>query len=139
MLLGITRVIEEARKAERADLVSALQTLGNDILDAMLKYQLPDGRFHDILDEEDSFVDGTSAMMMSAYIYRSVLISRLGPSYLKYADRAFRTVTGTMDESGLIHEVCGSPDFAHQGTSCEAQAAYVMAGIWKEKVDERRM
>ena len=33
---------------------------------AMLPYQLADGRFHDILDEEDSFVEGTAAMMMHA-------------------------------------------------------------------------
>ena len=37
----------------------------------------------------------------------------------------------------MIHNVCGAPDFAHQGTSAEAQAAFVMADAWKQKISRK--
>ena len=137
-LMGIRRVVEEACKAGREDLVKELQSLGNSLLSALLPYQTEDGRFHDILDEPDSFIDGTSAVMTAAFIYRSVLTGDLSSDYLEAADRAFDAVAGSMDEFGLLHEVCGCPDFLRQGTSCEAQAAFIMAGVWKERLASGR-
>jgi rhamnogalacturonyl hydrolase YesR len=102
----------------------------------MLRYQLPDGRFHDLLDEPESFPDGTSAMMTAATIYRGIRHGYLDPVYAPCADQALRTVAGCMDEMGMIHGVCGCPDFVSEGTSAEAQAAFVMAEAWKEKVSD---
>ena len=42
---------------------------------------------------------------------------------------------GMMDEYGLIRGVCGCPHFISEGTSAEAQAAFVMAEAWKGRVD----
>ena len=132
--MGIARVIEEAVKAGRNDLKEEMLVLEKSLLDSMLRYQLPDGRFHDILDDEASFVDGTSAMMMSAAIYRLVGIGLLDASYLPYADKAYSSVLTTIDDIGIIHEVCGCPDFLSEGTSAEAQAAFLMADAWKKRL-----
>lgn len=132
--MGIARVIEEAVKAGRNDLKEEMLVLEKSLLDSMLRYQLPDGRFHDILDDEASFVDGTSAMMMSAAIYRLVGIGLLDASYLPYADKAYSRVLTTIDDIGIIHEVCGCPDFLSEGTSAEAQAAFLMADAWKKRL-----
>ena len=107
--------------------------MSNALLDAMLRYQLPDGRFHDIMDDESSFVDGTSSMMMSVYIYRGVLEGWLEQSYLTYAERAYATCSTKADRFGILHEVCGCPHFVSEGTSAEAQAAFIMADAWREK------
>ena len=107
---------------------------GKDLLDAMLKYQLPDGRFHDILDEEDSFVDGTVAMMTATFIYRGVTGGWLSERYLKHADRVRETMENYVDEFGLIREVCGCPHFVSPGTSAESMAVYLMMQAWGEKI-----
>lgn len=139
-LMGIGRVTEEAVRAGRLDLAVKLQELAVGILDAMLAYQLPDGRFHDILDDDTSFVDGASAMMMAAFVYRGIAQGWL-PSgedglnrYLTAADRVAEAMESFVDAYGLVHGVCGAPDFAHEGTSAESMAAYLMMWAWKEKL-----
>ena len=135
-LMGIGRVIDEAVRAGRSEVVSKLRDLAVGILEAMLAWQLPDGRFHDILDDENSFVDGASAMMMAAFVYRGMAQGWLGEGsrYLAAAEKVAETMEAYVDQFGLIHGVCGAPDFAHEGTSAESMAAYLMMWAWKEKI-----
>jgi len=135
-LLGLARVIEEAQFRKKNALSEELQVLFHDLLDGMLKYQLEDGRFRDTLDDETSFVDGTSAMMVSAAIYRGIANGYLATDYRTKADPACETVSGKIDAMGLLHEVCGCPHFVAEGTSAEAQAAYIMAMSWKRNAEE---
>ncbi len=137
-LMGLTRVLEEAWRQKRFDISDKLLKLTENLLTGMLKYQLPDGRFHDILDTEDTFIDGTSAMMMTAAIYRCICLGYFSVKYRENADRAFRTVTESIDTYGLLRHVCGCPDFVSEGTSAEAQAAYIMASAWKARLNEMR-
>ena len=132
-LMGVARVAIEAKKRGMLALYEELTGMGNALLDAMLRYQLPDGRFHDIMDDESSFVDGTSSMMMSVYIYRGVIEGWLGKEYLAHAERAYATCCTKADRFGILHEVCGCPHFVAEGTSAEAQAAFIMADTWREK------
>ncbi len=125
-LLGIARVLESAMQQGRPDLVERLKAYGKALLDAMLQYQLPDGRFYDILDEKTSFVEGTAAMMMAAFIYRSVNAGWLSTEYISKADRVRETMESYVDSFGLIQEVCGCPDFLEVGTSAESMASYLM-------------
>lgn len=71
-----------------------------------IKYRLKDGRFPDILDDPDSFTDGTSSMMLSAAIYRGNANGYLDFG-IKEADMAYEAVTGKIDDHGLIREVSG--------------------------------
>ena len=132
-LMGLARILEEAMQQGREDLSNELLILLTDTLKSMLSYQCPDGRFRDILDDNDSFIDGTSAMMTASVIYRGNT-----KGYLNFgsecADRAYETVTEKIDDYGLIHEVCGCPDFLTIGTSAEAQASYIMASAWKSRL-----
>lgn len=133
-LLGCAAVIDIAIKQNRNDIVKSLSEISNQILDSMLKYQLPDGRFHDILDDEKSFTDGASAMMMSTYIYRSILNGTLDRKYITHADKVVDTMEKYIDDYGIIHEVCGCPHFISVGTSAESMAAYIMMHSWKAKL-----
>ena len=132
-LLGLIRTAEEARKQGEGETAALLIDRYRKLLQALLGYQLPDGRFHDILDDPTSFVDGTSAMMTAAAIWRGVYDGFIPAEYGAFAERAFRTVTGTIDGIGLIHQVCGCPDFTAEGTSAEAQASYMMAAAWRSR------
>ena len=133
-LMGLARVIEEMDrqgcKDGKKDLSAFLETL----LQGMLAWQLPDGRFRDILDDPESFADGTSAMMMAATVYRGSLNGYVNAGLIECAEKAYHAVRQGMDETGLIHGVCGSPHFDSEGTSAEAQAAFVMADAWRSRV-----
>ncbi len=133
-LMGIARVIEEANRRSWEDVSKELTAFLLPFLDGMLKYRLPDGRFHDILDDDLSFADGTSAMMTAATIYRGVCGGYIPREYLPHADTAYRTVSKEIDGYGLIRHVSGCPDFVSEGTSAEAQAAFIMAGAWKKRI-----
>ncbi len=131
--MGLARVIEEADKGPGREYVPELKELLTKLIHAMKKYQLPDGRFRDVLDEDESFADGTSAMMFSAAVYRGIAGGYLDDDLRECADRAYETVSSRIDGYGLIREVCGCPDFTSEGTSAEAQAAFIMASAYKER------
>ena len=134
-LMGLARVIESAEAQGCGEIREELVPFLNRLLTSMLRCQLPDGRFHDILDDGESFTDGTSAMMMAATVYRGIRAGYVSPSLLDAAETAYRTVSEQMDSFGLIHGVCGCPDFVSEGTSAEAQAAWVMADAWRNRSD----
>lgn len=129
-LMGMGRVIDLAEGTIREALIAKSRTL----LDALLKFQLPDGRFRDILDDPDSFADGASAMMMAAYIYRGCANGWLPACYLPNAERVARTMEAYVDAFGIIHSVCGCQQgFTTEGTSAESMAAYIMMHAWRRK------
>ena len=99
----------------------------------MLKFQRPDGIFHDFINEPDSFTDGTSAMMLAAFIYRGLREGWLERKYKQHADIARKTMNRKVDEFGIIHGVCGAPTYRHQGTAIDAQAAWIMMDTWARK------
>lgn len=133
-LMGLARVIEEAEEQGCSHIRTELAAVLGHVLDAMLKWQRPDGRFHDILDEPDSFIDGTSALMMAAAVFRGILHGYVSGTYYDRAEKAWASVREGIDGMGLVRGVCGCPDFVSEGTSAEAQAAFIMADIWREKL-----
>ena len=132
--MGLARVIEEANKKGAFEIASELTSFLINLLDEMKKYQMPDGRFKDILDKADSFTDGTSSMMFAATIYRGINAGYVPEKYRECADTAYESVSKYIDEYGIIRQVAGCPDFVSEGTSAEAQAAYIMADAWRQKV-----
>lgn len=135
-LMGITRVAEEAEKQGLSEFAGKLFALAGRIILAMLPYQTEDGRFHDILDDPTSFVDGTSGLMFATGVYRNILDGTIALSLRRFADRAVLAAENHMDDMGILREVCGCPDFTDSGTSVEAQASYLMAKAWQKKVTE---
>ena len=133
-LLGLARVTELAGEQGFRTVQDEMAVFLNRLLESMLNWQLPDGRFRDILDDEESFADGTSAMMMAAAVFRGIRGGYVSRVYWPAAEKAFRTVSGMIDGMGLVRGVCGCPDFVKEGTSAEAQAAFVMAGTMRERI-----
>ena len=129
-VMGLCRIFEEALARGREDICKEIIPVLKRTLEAMLNYQNGDGRLRDVMDDPDSFADGASSMMMAAAIYRGNLKGYLDFG-LDEAEKAYETVTSKIDEFGLIHEVSGCPDFVSEGTSAEAQAAYIMASAWR--------
>ncbi len=134
-LMGLARVTEAAEEAGRTDLRDETAAFLNALLESMLARQDTDGRFHDILDEPDSFPDGASSCMMAAAVFRGILHGYVSSAYRDAAEAAFSAAAEKTDEMGLVHEVCGCPDFISEGTSAEAQAALIMADAWRKKLE----
>jgi rhamnogalacturonyl hydrolase YesR len=133
-LLGVAKVLHEAKNTGDIGAYETLMQTGGEMLDCMLKFQRDDGLFHDILDEPGSFTDGTSAMMAAAFIYRGLKENWLaGRNYKQHADKVRKTVSKNIDGFGIIQGVCGAPLFDRQGTSAEAQAAWIMMETWAKK------
>jgi hypothetical protein len=78
-------------------------------------------------------------MMTAAFIYEGVAEGWLDRKYLKNADAAFASTDGRIDEYGVIHGVCGSPHFVTEGTSAEAQAAYIFMYMRRKKLFDRKL
>ncbi|MBR6224342.1 MAG: glycoside hydrolase family 88 protein, partial [Firmicutes bacterium] len=97
-LMGLARVIEEAEKKGRTDISGELIPFLNELLDGMLKCVRDDGRFGDILDDEMSFADGTSSMMMAATVYRGIKGGYIPVDKMAAADKAYETVSQAIDE-----------------------------------------
>lgn len=133
-LLGIARVIDFAVQSHYDEIASSLILKFITLLDNLLQYQLDDGRFYDILNDSTSFIDGASAMMVAASIYRGCSQNWLPYDYLIYADKVVNTMDSYVDDYGIIHGVCGCPHFVSEGTSAESMAAYLMMHAWKAKI-----
>ncbi len=133
-LMGLARVTEAAGEAGCPNIRDEMSAFLNRLLDSMLTRQAADGRFHDILDDQESFLDGTSSAMMAATVFRGILHGYIGSRYQDAAEAAYRTVLEKTDGMGLVREVCGCPDFVSEGTSAEAQAALVMADAWRRRI-----
>lgn len=133
-LMGIGRVIEISRQQGLYDIENALTEMQMSILKAMIKYQGKDGRFHDFLDDDQTFMDGAAAMMMAAAIFRGYAGGWISEEYLPFAKLVSDNIDEFVDEFGIIHEVCGCPHFISQGTSAESMAAYLMMRAWERKI-----
>lgn len=136
-LMGIARVIDIAVEKGKTELAQALRRLGISLLEGMVEHQLPDGRFHDILDENETFIDGTAAMMMASFIYRGCSRSWLSEEYIERAELVTETMENYVDEFGIIHGVCGCPDFLNEGTSAESMASYIMMHSWRDSYNKQ--
>ena len=97
-----------------------------DVIDGCLKYQCEDGLFHDILDDPSTFMETNCGQMIAYSIYRGVKGGWLDSSYLKHADTIRKSVHKKVDKYGLVHGVCGAPDFDHPGTATEGQAFFLL-------------
>ncbi|MDR0197566.1 MAG: glycoside hydrolase family 88 protein [Oscillospiraceae bacterium] len=133
-MLGAARLMTEAINKREFKIANDLQSAGIALLEAMLKFQNSDGRFHNILNNDKTFLDGTSAMMVASFIYRGISEGWLDEKYKKKADLIKETMIDYIDGDGVIHSVCSSLDFEKEGTSNVAQSAFVMMDAWAKKV-----
>ena len=86
----------------------------------------PDGLFHDVVDDTNTFVETNLSQMLAYSIYKGVKSGWLKDSYLKSADKMRAGAHSKVDEYGVVQGACGSPLFDRSGTSTEAQAFLLM-------------
>lgn len=122
---GMARVIAklpESMKEERDELVRKIKI----IIDAAMKFQHIDGLFHDVLDDESTFLDTNFAQMLAYTIYRGVNAGWLESSYLSKADKMREIIHSKIDKYGVVQDVCGAPHFDKAGSAVEGQAFYIL-------------
>jgi unsaturated rhamnogalacturonyl hydrolase len=128
---GMTRVIR-ALPPEMRDERRRLIGYVNEVIDGCLAYQREDGLFHDVVDDPKTFVETNLAQMLGYAIYRGIQGGWLADRYQQAADRMRRAAHARLDDYGLVHGVCGSPNFDHSGTASEGQAFFLLMEIaWK--------
>jgi unsaturated rhamnogalacturonyl hydrolase len=122
---GMTRVIRalpESMGQQKREISGYVQ----EVLDGCLRYQRPDGLFHDVLDDSGTFVETNAAQMLSYAIYRGVKGGWLPSSYAQHAHRMRAAAHAKVDAYGLVQGVCGAPNFDRSGTATEGQAFFLL-------------
>jgi rhamnogalacturonyl hydrolase YesR len=97
-----------------------------DTFDGCLAHRRPDGLFHAVVDDPQTFVETNLAQMLSYAIFRGVKGGWLAKSYLKEADVMRRAAAAKVDGLGYVQDVCGSPTFEKPGTATEGQAFFIL-------------
>jgi len=97
-----------------------------DTIIACLKYQRPDGLFHDVLDDPNTFIETNSAQMFAYSIFRLAAMGEIDLVYLEHAQRMREAVLKKVDSLGLVQGVCGAPRFDSPGTAPEGQAFFLL-------------
>lgn len=136
---GMTRVIRtlpESRAHEKQELTFHLR----ELLDGCLSHQRPDGLFHDVLDQPDTFVETNLAQMLAYSIYRGIRGGWLPAKYKANADKMRAAARQKVDVSGYVQGVCGAPIFDRPGTAPEGQAFFLlMETAWLETQKAKEM
>lgn len=109
------------------------QRQAGELLDAASRWERADGRFHDVLDDPTTFVDGTAGLMFAYAAFTGVADSWLPRESLGQAERWADAALAQVDERGVVREVCGAPHFDKQGVSAEAQAFALLAIAARER------
>ena len=97
------------------------------LLDACAAHARTDGRFHDVLDDPSTFVDGTAGLMLAYAAFTGVADGWLPGEYAALGSRWAEAALARVDGHGLVRDVCGAPGFDRPGESAEAQAFALMA------------
>jgi rhamnogalacturonyl hydrolase YesR len=98
----------------------------NKLVAGVMKYQRPDGLFHDILDDPTTFVESCSSAMMAYTIYRGVDWGYLDKSYIPLADKIRKTLNEKIDKEGFLQGAASAPQFTESGVSPEGQAFFIL-------------
>jgi len=91
-----------------------------------LKYRRDDGLFHDVLDDDTSFVETNAAQMFAYAIFRLAAMKEIDSHYLDSAWLMRESVRKKVDRWGFVQGVCGAPRFDGAGTAAEGQAFFLL-------------
>jgi rhamnogalacturonyl hydrolase YesR len=129
---GMTRVIAalpDAMGAERQRLIGYV----HDVVDGCLAHLRPDGLFHDVVDDPDTFVETNLGQMLAYTIYRGVAAGWMDDDYVASAERMRAAAVAKVDDHGFVQGVCGAPHFDHPGVAPEGQAFFLlMHAAWHD-------
>ncbi len=124
-LAGLARVIDHLPvnwNSEKEELIAKAHRLTRSIL----KYMRQDGLFHDVIDDDKTFVETNLSQMLAFTIYRGMKSGWLPKEYEPTAEKLRKAANKKVDEYGLVRGVCGAPDFDKPGVAPEGQAFYLL-------------
>lgn len=124
-LAGITRVIE-VLPAELAAEKQKLIDLLTPIIRNILSYMTENGLFHDVIDDENTFLEVNLSQMLAYTLFRGMKGGWLAEDYLSYATTLRKAAMEKVDAYGLVQDVCGAPHFDKPGVAPEGQAFYLL-------------
>jgi rhamnogalacturonyl hydrolase YesR len=122
---GIAKILNWVPN-DRVELRNKLISMGKEVIDGCTKYMRPDGLFHDIIDDNTSFVETNLGQMLAFSIYTGVKAGWLEKSYKAKADKMREGAIAKIDKYGIVQGACSSPNFDKSGTSTEAQSFFIM-------------
>lgn len=131
-LAGIARVINllpENYNNEKIKLIQGLELH----LNKCLEYKRTDGLFHDILNDNNSFVETNMSQMVAYTIYTGVKSGWLKSLYIKQAEHMREAAISKIDEYGYVQGVCGAPWFNSPGVAAEGQAFFILMEAARNK------
>lgn len=124
-IASLARVIDllpRTLKAEKEQLIR----FNLENLDGCLSHLRPDGLFHDIVNDRDSFVETNLSQMIAYGIFRGIRSGWCPDSYLEPALRLREAAHAKVDEHGFVQGVCGAPWFNAPGRATEGQAFFIL-------------
>ena len=122
---GMSRVIKHlpsSMSVEKDELIHYTQ----EVIDGCLKYIRPDYLFHNVLDDQKSFIETNLSQMLAYTIFRGVKNKWLPKRYLDYAHKMLNAAHKKVDNHGFVQGVCGAPYFDQPRRATEGQAFFLL-------------
>ncbi|MEO8758862.1 MAG: glycoside hydrolase family 88 protein [Devosia sp.] len=117
-LLGLIDVAEHADKAARR--YDEVRRNAQELAEAMLKWQLPDGNWWAMVHEPDSGPESSTAAFMAGAFYRGIRLGLLpAATFRAAADRAYDAMLANLDAEGNL-----------QGVSAAVYASLTQEHYW---------
>ncbi len=125
-LAAMARMLPMLYEAGYQNDADTICNYAKELLDGVLHYLRPDGFFHDVLDDPNTFVETNLSQMTAYSIYRGVADGWLSQDYLAEAEQMRKAARSKVNAYGLVCDACGAPHFDKPGQSPEAQAFYLL-------------
>lgn len=123
--VGLARVLRTLPSERRQDR-QRLAEFATEIVDGCIEHQRPDGLFHNVVDQPETFVETNLAQMLAFAVFEGVTAGWLPGSYRPHAERMRAAARLKMDADGYIQGACGAPNFDRPGNSTEAQSFCIL-------------
>ena len=124
---GIARALRVGGERVPPEMRGRWQAQTRELLDAVARWEVEGGRFHDVLDDRATFTDGTAGLMLAYAALTGVADGWLPATYEDAARRWMNASLALVDRDGVVRGVAGAPHFDREGVSAEAQAFALMA------------
>lgn len=129
VVAGIARTLRLLADSEDADSPFAQDAAAHarTVIDACLMHRRPDGSFHNVLDDPESFEENNLAQMLAYACFSGAADGWLPADYAETGAELLQHARGKVDALGFVTPVCGAPNFDRPGTSVEAQSFFLLA------------
>jgi unsaturated rhamnogalacturonyl hydrolase len=124
-MAGLARVVDVLPEDQASDR-ERLAGRARQTLDGCLAHLRPDGLFHNVVDEPDTFVETNLSQMAAYTIFRGVRSGWLPRRYVRSALEMRDAAHGQVNEHGYVQGVCGAPFFDSPGRATEGQAFFLL-------------